>query len=232
MSDSVSTPTSVPTGGDAQAGTTGAVTHEAEEVRATAVAEAGNLAGKAKDEAATVAREAGTQARDLYDQARRELQDQAAQQQRRVADGLRSVGDELGSMAASSDASGVAADLVQQASSRLSSAATWLSDREPGALVADVKSYARRHPGAFIAAAAVVGVVAGRLTRALGSSDQGVGSPSSSSQAGPTAAAATATTPATPPATSPVAATTPAAGGVNETPLYEAARGTQTREGL
>ena len=62
---------------------------------------------------------------------------------------------------------GVATDLLRQGSQRLSSAGTWLSDRDPSSVLAEVKSFARRKPGTFIIGAAILGIVAGRLTRAL-----------------------------------------------------------------
>ncbi|MCB8044198.1 hypothetical protein JM654_07945 [Microbacterium oxydans] len=111
--------------------------------------------------------EAKTQAKELYAQTQRELSEQANTQQQRLAGGLRSVSDELGSMATNSEGSGVASDLVQQVSGRLSAAATWLGDRDPGSVLTEVKRYARRKPGTFILAAAIGGIVVGRLTRAL-----------------------------------------------------------------
>ncbi len=49
----------------------------------------------------------------------------------------------------------------------MSGASDWLAQRDPGSLLHEVKSFARRKPGVFIAGALVAGVVAGRLTRAL-----------------------------------------------------------------
>ena len=140
---------------------------EAGEVKDTAVDAAKNVAHTAADEAKNVAHEARANASDLYHQARTQLGDQAGKQQQRLASGLSSVAEELGGMARGSDSSGVAADLVQRASSRVDSAASWLSSRDPAGVLADVKAFARRRPGIFIAGAVVAGVVAGRLTRAL-----------------------------------------------------------------
>jgi hypothetical protein len=70
-------------------------------------------------------------------------------------------------MARNSDGSGLAGDVVQQVSGRLTAAATWLGDRDPGSVLTEVKRYARRRPGTFILAAAIGGIVVGRLTRAL-----------------------------------------------------------------
>lgn len=166
--------TSGPQGSDVaspeSSGTVDAAKHEAADLKDTAAEQAKDVLGTAKHEVASVAGEAKAQAKDLFAQTQRELADQANTQQQRVAGGLRSVSDELDSMASSSSGTGIAADLVQQVSSRLSAASTWLGDRDPAAVLSEVKRYARRKPGTFILAAAVVGVVAGRLTRALASS--------------------------------------------------------------
>ncbi|AZS45653.1 MULTISPECIES: ATP synthase subunit B family protein [Microbacterium] len=144
-----------------------AAKQEAADLKDTAATQAKDVLGTAKDEAATVVGEAKTQAKDLYAQTQRELSEQAHTQQQRLAGGLRSVSNELGSMATNSEGSGVASDLVQQVSGRLSAAATWLGDRDPGSVLTEVKRYARRKPGTFILAAAIGGIVVGRLTRAL-----------------------------------------------------------------
>jgi len=169
MSDSYETTS--PSGSDARSADTSgkvdAAKHEAASLKDTASAQAKDVLGTAKDEAATVVGEAKSQAKDLYAQTQRELKDQATTQQQRIAVGLRSVGDELGSMAANADGGGVASDLVQQVSHRLSSAANWLGDRDPSSVLNEVKRFARRKPGTFILAAAITGIVVGRLTRAL-----------------------------------------------------------------
>ena len=140
---------------------------EAGDLKDTAVSEAGHVAETAKGEAKAVASEVKYQAKDLYAQTQRELKDQAQVQQHRVAVGLRSVSDELQSMTAHAENPGLAADLLGQVSTRLSGAASWLGDRDPSAVLAEVKSFARRKPGTFILGAAILGIVAGRLTRAL-----------------------------------------------------------------
>lgn len=157
---------SVNSGSAGPSGTVQTAAHEAAGVASTAKDEAVGVVETAKAEAGAVAHEAKDQIRDLYHQSTAQLKDQAAQQQRRVADGLRSVGGELESMSQNSEG-GVAADLVRQASTRIQGIAGWIGDRDPGSLLGEVKSYARRKPGTFIAVAALAGLVAGRLTRAL-----------------------------------------------------------------
>lgn len=126
-----------------------------------------HVAGVASDEIHRVGSQTKDQAKSLYRQSQSELIDQAASQQKRVASGLRSLGDEFGSMAESSGAQGVASDLAHQAATRAGGIADWLDQRDPGALLDEVKGYARRRPGTFIAIAAVAGIVAGRLTRGV-----------------------------------------------------------------
>lgn len=150
-----------------ESGTVDTAKEAAADLKDTATDAARDVAGTAKDEAASVAHETKAQAADLLQQTRRELSDQAATQQERVAAGLSAIGDELGAMARGSEGSGVAADLVQRVSDKASSAASWLSDRDPAGVLDDVKAFARRRPAVFIAAALIAGVVAGRLTRAL-----------------------------------------------------------------
>ncbi|WP_203138197.1 hypothetical protein [Microbacterium sp. JZ31] len=154
-------------GAASSSGKTDTAKQEAGEVKDTAKAEAGHVAQTAKQEASNVAHEAKSQAKQVYAQTKQQLSDQAATQQQRVADGLRSIGEELQSMARGSENRGMATEFVEQASTRLSDASSWLSQRDPGSLLNEVKSFARRKPGVFIAGALVAGLAAGRLTRAL-----------------------------------------------------------------
>ena len=124
------------------------------------------VAETAKDESKAVASETGRQVRRLGDDVGQELRDQAAKQQTRVADGIRSVGDEFSSMADHAD-EGMAADLVREAGRRADRVGQWLGQRDPSSLVREVKGFARRRPGVFLAIAVGAGVVVGRLTRAL-----------------------------------------------------------------
>lgn len=150
-----------------QSGTVETAKNEVGEVAGSAKQEAGHVVETAKGEAASVAREAKSQVRDLYSQTTSELREQAATQQQRVAEGLRTVGQQLGAMADGAETPGVASDLVSQVATRLDGVATWIGDRDPGSLLNEVKSFARRRPGAFIGIAALAGLAVGRLSRAL-----------------------------------------------------------------
>jgi hypothetical protein len=56
-------------------------------------------------------------------------------------------------------------EVARQAADRADRAADWLGEREPGDVVDEIRSFARRRPGAFLIGAALAGVVVGRLTR-------------------------------------------------------------------
>ena len=87
-------------------------------------------------------------------------------------------------MASSSGQNGLATDLAVQASDRVHSVAGWLEQRQPGEVLDEVRDFARRRPGTFLAAAAVVGLIGGRLTRGLtAGSDTSSTTPNGSSPA-------------------------------------------------
>jgi hypothetical protein len=130
----------------------------------------GEVLDTAKEQAAGVAGEAKAQGADLLHQTQEELRAQAEVQQRRVAEGLHSVSEQFSRMARNSEGGGVAAELVQQAAQRTGGVASWLDARDPGSLLSEVRRYASRKPGTFIAIAATAGLVAGRLTRSMASS--------------------------------------------------------------
>lgn len=136
------------------------------------VREAGShVASAAVDEAGNVKQEVKHQVRNLAGEVRSQVSSQVATQQERAAGGIRSVSDELRSMADSSSSQGMASNLVSQAASRAGDVAGWLEGRDPSALLEDVKRFARRRPGVFIAIAAGAGIVVGRLAKSLTSAN-------------------------------------------------------------
>ena len=139
---------------------------EAKGVAQDAVQGGKQTAETAKQQAGEVAGEAKNQARDLLDQTRQEIASQGSDQQQRAASGLRSMADELTAMInGQGGTGGVASDLARQASERVQTAADWLESREPRDLLQEVQRFARQRPGAFLAAAGVLGFIGGRMTR-------------------------------------------------------------------
>jgi hypothetical protein len=140
--------------------------------KATDAAEAAKQAGAevaqtAAEKAKDVAQETSEQARDLVGEARAQVRQQASAQHRSLVTNLRSLGDELGGITAGSQQSGVATEAASQLRDRVRGAADWLEGREPGDLIEELRSFARRRPGAFLLGAVAAGVVAGRLTRGV-----------------------------------------------------------------
>jgi hypothetical protein len=142
-------------GGTAQA--------RAGEVAGTAQERAADVAGTAKDQAVEVAQEAQRQARDLLGEFRGQIQQQTQQQRDRLIEMLREFEDELQNMADSGGRNGTATEVVRQIADRLSGVRSYLENGSNP--LDDVRSFARRRPGAFLFLAAAAGVLAGRATR-------------------------------------------------------------------
>jgi len=152
-------------GGDSS--TTDVAKQQASEVTDTAKQAGAQVAGTVKEQAVQVTAEAKNQAKQLLSQAQSELTEQAAGTQQRVSEGLHALAEELTGMAKNSEQDGVATDLARQAADRARQAASWLGDRDPGSLLDEVRTFARKKPGTYLALALGAGVLAGRLTRGL-----------------------------------------------------------------
>lgn len=141
---------------------------KASDVKSEGKQAAGQLAQTATEHAHEVKDETARQVRDLAGEARQQLTSQVGQQHRSLVTNMRSLSSELGTMAdKGSEESGVATELVGQARDRIDGLADWLDGREPGQILDEVRSYARRRPGMFLVGALAAGVVAGRLTRGV-----------------------------------------------------------------
>jgi hypothetical protein len=79
---------------------------------------------------------------------------------------LKSLSEQLSTMADAAD-DGIAQKVVRDLSHRAGSLGAYLDGRDPGSLLDEVRSFAARRPGTFIAVAAGAGILAGRLTKAL-----------------------------------------------------------------
>lgn len=162
----------------------------AQEVAGVARDRARDVAETTKEQVRSTATEAKQQARTLYEQGRREVSDQAGKQQERLAGGMRSVSAELSSMADSSEEQGLASTLTRQVADYLERAGGWLEAREPAQVLEEVSAYARRHPVSFMAIAAGLGLVVGRVARSAkdaGSDESSTGTASGSANPEPDA---------------------------------------------
>lgn len=147
--------------------TTGTAKQQAARVGEEAKQSGAHVAGVAKEQAAGVAQEAGRKAKDLLVQGRGQVAEQANQQKAKAASGITAIGDQLSALAGGTPQPGMVTDLAQQASQRISGVAQWIESRDASDLIDEVQRFARRRPGAFLAAAGVFGVLAGRLTRGV-----------------------------------------------------------------
>jgi hypothetical protein len=170
MTHSIDTPTQPPPSGASNVtgtpSTTDVAKDEARNVGQTAAQAGSQVASTAADQAKQVTQETKRQAQDLVQQGRQQLQDQARTGQQKAGEGLSGIAQQLRTMVegGGETPSGPAADLVRQAGDKLEELATWVQAREPGDLVNEVRTFARRKPGVFLLGAALAGVVAGRLT--------------------------------------------------------------------
>jgi hypothetical protein len=156
---------------DGAGGVANVAKEQAGQVGQTAADAGGQVAQTTKEQAGAVVGEVRQQARDLAGEARTQVSSQAGAQKGRAVEGLRTLADELNQMAQQGGQSGVATEVARQAASRAQGLADHLDRHEPSDLLDQVRSYARRRPVAFLAGAAVLGVLAGRMTRGLTSSD-------------------------------------------------------------
>ncbi|MCW2583756.1 MAG: uncharacterized protein JWQ53_2546 [Klenkia sp.] len=161
MTHSLDTP---PTSGSASTADT--AKDEARAVGQTTADAGKQVAGTAAEQAAEVAQETKKQAADLLSEGRSQAVDQARAGQAKAAESLTALAAELRDMTAGGS-SGPAHDLVGQATGIVEDVAGRLRDREPGELLEDVRTFARRRPGAFLVGAALAGVLAGRLTSGI-----------------------------------------------------------------
>jgi hypothetical protein len=221
MTHSIDTPTQPPPSGatnvSATPSTTDVAKDQAGNVASTAAQAGSQVASTAADQAKQVTQETKRQAQDLVQQGRQQLQDQARNGQQKAGEGLSQIAGQLRTMVegGGETPSGPAADLVRQAGDKIEELATWVQNREPGELVDELRSFARRKPGVFMLGAALAGVVAGRLTTGVVAAHKDTSDTGTSSQL---------------PATGPTyaeegyATTTYAAGttaGYSTTPAYE-----------
>lgn len=124
-----------------------------------------DVASTAQDAARDVAKEVGAQANDLMGRTREQLREQVETQRVSAVTTLRDLGEQLAALTDDVDADGTVVDAAVNARDRVRGAATWLDERDPDEVLAQLRRVGRQRPGAFLLTAAVAGVLAGRLTR-------------------------------------------------------------------
>ena len=139
---------------------------QARNFAATATVQATDVATHAGEQARQVADEARSQLRTLSGQARDQLRTQAEAQTQRASKSLRTWGDQARALAEGRiGEAGTIGEYTRDAARRLSQWADRIDERGFDGLVSDVQAFARRRPGAFIAACAVAGFAVSRIAR-------------------------------------------------------------------
>ncbi|MDO4916066.1 MAG: hypothetical protein Q3974_00415 [Rothia sp. (in: high G+C Gram-positive bacteria)] len=146
---------------------------EAHQVKNEAVESGKNVAQHAKNVAGNVKDETVSQAQDLVGQLRDDLQRMVGPQQQKIAATVRTISDEIDALSrGEKPQSDYVTGLLGSASGYVNSVATSLEQKEPKDLLNDVRRFAARRPGVFLAAALGVGILAGRATRNAAENEQ------------------------------------------------------------
>jgi hypothetical protein len=122
-----------------------------------------DVTGTAAQQARQVGDEVKVQARNVAADVRDKVTQQAHTQNDRLVDSIRRMADERGDSPA--------ATVVSRIASSGRQVADHLSDRGPDGVLNDVQDFARRRPGAFLAAALATGFVVGRLGKGILNAD-------------------------------------------------------------
>ena len=141
------------------------VTKRAKQAASVASDQAGQVAETTRNQAREVTSEISSQAREVIRELGTDLHDQSVTQRDRLAGTLRQFGDDLDRMAETTGHSGFAASAATQLAGKSRELSQFLQDHEPSDLLDELRRFARQRPGAFLAGAALAGVLVGRLTR-------------------------------------------------------------------
>ena len=125
--------------------------------------QAKHAASVAQDEAKQVAADVRDQARGLLTETRTQVEDQSRTQRDRLVETIRTFSDDLDGMA--EQRGGLASDAAREVATRARSFGERLDGREPTELLDELRAFARRRPGVFLAGSVIAGVVVGRFLR-------------------------------------------------------------------
>jgi hypothetical protein len=146
---------------------------EASNVASTAAGGAREVAGEVTTQTKAVASQAKQQLDGLVGQARGEVRQQAQQRNDQAAGQLRTLSEQLVALTEGRpEQAGPLVGYLQDAQDQVRSLASRLEQRGPQGVLDDMTRLARRRPGMFLAAAAGVGFVVGRVVRAGVASQQ------------------------------------------------------------
>jgi hypothetical protein len=146
---------------------------EAGALKAEAAGSGQRVKETAKEQAVAVKEEATAQAQNLIGQLRSDLGEQVRPQKDRVASAVRSVSDEISAISrGEKPETDFVAGLLGNVTGQVESLASSLENKDAKDLLEDVRRFAARRPGTFLAVAAGIGLLAGRATRGVKDSDE------------------------------------------------------------
>ena len=170
--------------------TASAAAEAAGQTATTATDGAKHVASEAATQVTEVTRQATDQARELVSQASSQLHEQATTQTERAAGGLADLGRQLRALGdGQPDQAGMAGDAARQLADKVEGIADRIQERGFDGVVDDLRTFARRRPGAFLLGAAATGFVTVRLARGAQAAQQtgnGTGTASTPAMATPT----------------------------------------------
>jgi hypothetical protein len=138
----------------------------ARRVSTESMEKAGEVASAAGDEARAVVDQARDRTLEFVHDAREKLRVEADEQSRRLASTMRSFSDQLDTMARGQASEGWVPDLSRRVAGTIAKTAESLETRGPEAVLGDLKAFARRRPGMFLAGSMGLGMLVGRIMRA------------------------------------------------------------------
>jgi len=141
-----------------------AVPQQAQAAKDEAINQASELKDTALEHVGAVTAEAKEQATNVAHDVRRELETQGDAQARRAASALHDVGSQLSDMA-NAGQPGPVTDVTRQLANKSRQVASRLEEGGVQAVGDDLRAFARRQPGLFLAAAGVAGFVVTRILR-------------------------------------------------------------------
>ncbi|WP_143660357.1 hypothetical protein [Streptomyces sp. JHA26] len=163
---------------------------------------ASEVAGTAREQAAHTADEAVAQARDFVEEVRAQLQDQAQSQTRHLAENVRRLAEDLQDMDRRGRPDSSASGVVRYLADGGHKVASRLEERGPDGLIDDLRDFARRRPGVFLAGAALAGFAVARAGKGVSAAGSG---PGATGRAGPDGTPSTSAVPPVSEASSPEA---------------------------
>jgi hypothetical protein len=143
-----------------------------EQTAQTARAEAGAVTQTVREETKNVAQEAQQQAASALRKVQYDVRGRANEEATKFAESLHDTSRKLTSMAEAAGDESIASSVAHEGAKATERLASRLEDGGLDSVMADVRTWARRRPGAFLLGVATAGFVAGRLVRNMSAEGQ------------------------------------------------------------